>query len=168
MTVADVVRRAQTSKRTFYEHFSDKDAAMLALYETMSGQLLDQLREALQHAPAGEARIGLGVAVYLAALQSEPALVRTLLVEILHVGPAGLAVRRRVLQAFAAMLAAESRAVSDGLPEPVAMAVVGGINELILQAVEEDRVDRLGELAEPISAMFRALVAGSAEMRALG
>ena len=58
--------------------------------------------------------------------------------------------------------------MSDGLPEPVAMAVVGGINELILQAVEEDRVDRLGELAEPISAMFRALVAGSAEMRALG
>ena len=40
----------------------------------------------------------------------------------------------------------------------MAMAVVGGINELVLQAIEQDQVARLGELVAPASALLRAAV----------
>ena len=36
MTIADVVRVARVSKRTFYEHFADKEACFLALYAETS------------------------------------------------------------------------------------------------------------------------------------
>ena len=40
VTIADVVARARVSKRTFYEHFADKEACFLALYSETSDELL--------------------------------------------------------------------------------------------------------------------------------
>ena len=39
VTIADVVRHARVSKRTFYEHFADKEACFLALYAETSDEL---------------------------------------------------------------------------------------------------------------------------------
>jgi hypothetical protein len=38
------------------------------------------------------------------------------------------------------------------------MLIVGGINELTLEAFEEDRIDRLGELGGPIAEVVRGVV----------
>ncbi len=38
------------------------------------------------------------------------------------------------------------------------MALVGGINELILEAAEDDRADRLGELSAAVAALVRAFL----------
>ncbi|REM69108.1 TetR/AcrR family transcriptional regulator, partial [Mycobacterium tuberculosis] len=35
-TIADIVREAAVSRRTFYEHFSTKTECLIALYETAS------------------------------------------------------------------------------------------------------------------------------------
>ncbi|RKH63447.1 TetR/AcrR family transcriptional regulator [Corallococcus aberystwythensis] len=160
LTIADIVRHARVSKRTFYEHFEDKEACLLALYATHSARLLEEVEAAIQHAPPGELRASIGAAVYLSSLQSRPGLVRTLLVEILHVGPKGFALRRRVMRSFAELMRREfaSAGTGDALSPALAMALVGGINELILEAVEEDRVDRLSELAGPVAAFVRGLL----------
>ncbi|NOK13776.1 TetR/AcrR family transcriptional regulator [Corallococcus exercitus] len=160
VTLADIVRHARVSKRTFYEHFEDKDACLLALYAAQSARLLAEIQAAIQHAPPGEMRASIGAAVYLASLQSRPGLVRTLLVEILHVGPKGFALRRQVMRSFAELMRREFEAAGTGdtLSPALAMALVGGINELILEAVEEDRVDRLSELAGPVAAFVRGLL----------
>ncbi|RKI45897.1 TetR/AcrR family transcriptional regulator [Corallococcus sp. AB004] len=160
LTIADIVRNARVSKRTFYEHFEDKDACLLALYAAQSARLLAEIQAAIQHAPPGEMRASIGAAVYLASLQSRPGLVRTLLVEILHVGPKGVALRRQVMRGFAELMRREFDAAGTGatLSPAIAMALVGGINELILEAVEEDRVDRLSELAGPVAAFVRGLL----------
>jgi hypothetical protein len=42
----------------------------------------------------------------------------------------------------------------------VAMVIVGGINELTLEAFEEDRVDRLSELVGPIAEVVRGVLRG--------
>lgn len=154
VTVADVVRRARVSKRTFYEHFVSKEACLLALYERESARLLALIAEAIAEQPPGERRVELGTAVYLAGLQSRPALVRTLLVEILHLGRPGLELRRRVMRAFADLLSAEMRAAGMEASPSLAMAVVGGINELILEAAEADRVDHLSNLGRPIAELM--------------
>lgn len=155
VTVADVVRRARVSKRTFYEHFPSKEACLLALYESESARLLALIATAIAEQPPGDERVERGTAVYLAGLQSRPALVRTLLVEILHLGPPGLELRRRVMRAFADLLAGELRAAGLIASPALAMAIVGGVNELILEAAEADRVDHLDELRATIAELMR-------------
>jgi AcrR family transcriptional regulator len=44
-TIADIVRHARVSKRTFYEHFTDKEACLLAGYQHVSDLLMDVLRD---------------------------------------------------------------------------------------------------------------------------
>ncbi len=39
-TIADIVERAQVSKRTFYEHFSTKEACFVAAYRELSVELM--------------------------------------------------------------------------------------------------------------------------------
>src|SRR5262245_57415806 len=46
-TVARVVSRAGVSRKTFYEHFSDKEDCLLALYDTAIGYVLGRIDEAL-------------------------------------------------------------------------------------------------------------------------
>lgn len=148
VTIADVVRHARVSKRTFYDHFATKEACLLALYERESSRLLDEIESAIQSLPPGRPRIGAGAAVYLAALRSHPRVVRTMWIEILHLGSKGLAIRRRVMRRFAALLVREFEATRSPAPlsPSVAMAIVGGINELALEAFEENRLERLDEI----------------------
>src|ERR1019366_7779039 len=40
VTIADVARQARVSKRTFYEHFADKEACFIAVYATLSDIVL--------------------------------------------------------------------------------------------------------------------------------
>jgi len=44
------------------------------------------------------------------------------------------------------------------LEPPMALAVVGGIHELVLQALEQDRGHTLSELAGPAGRLLRAVV----------
>lgn len=160
LTIADVVRRARVSKRTFYEHFATKEACFLALYEAESLALIAAIEDAIRDLPRGTERITTGTAVYLAMIGSSPRHARTLLIEILHVGAAGLAIRRDVLRRFADLFVREVAGAGTGatLSPTVAMAMVGGINELILEASEEDRLDRLGELGVAIRELVESVV----------
>ena len=44
------------------------------------------------------------------------------------------------------------------LPATLALAMVGGIHELVLQAIEQECVDKLHTLAAPASALLRAAI----------
>jgi len=37
------------------------------------------------------------------------------------------------------------------------MAIVGGINEMVLECIEQDRTERLGELVGPAAELVRAV-----------
>ena len=142
------------------EHFATREDILLALYETVSSQVLDELDAAAHRVPPGEGRIEAGAIFYLTRLQQAPRVVRTLAIEILHLGTAGLAIRRRVMRRFAVFLQREITAAGRRPPIslPVAMVIVGGINELTLEALEEDRVDRLSELVAPIVEVVRGVL----------
>jgi AcrR family transcriptional regulator len=127
-TIADIVAEARVSKRTFYEHFADKEACLMALYE----QSCELLIQAIERA-AGS--VHEGVAAYLRGLRSAPAVSRTLLVEIQAAGPRALELRQAMMRRFAGMLVA---LVDHELAPDLALALVGGINELMLQKATDD------------------------------
>jgi len=159
-TIADIVRAASVSRRTFYEHFATKAVCLIALYEAASHGALKVLREALDPRRDWQEQVEQAMGAYFDCLACNPALVRTLFIEILGLGPEGLAARRRVNDEIADfMLQVINRSRKGRLPlsREMAMAVIGGINELVLNAIETGQVDRLRELAAPAVQLVRAV-----------
>lgn len=163
-TIADLVAQAHVSKRTFYEQFSSKDECLVALCETLSQRTLGIIAEGFDPNAEWIEQLSRVTHAYLASLQAEPALIRTLYIELLGIGPAGLAMRRQIQQRFADFLQMQvelSRLKETGkrrLSPEMAMAVVGGINELILHAIEQNRIGQLTELAPTAIAFVQAVL----------
>ena len=166
VTIADVVRVARVSKRTFYEHFPDKEACFLALYAETSDELIELIATTAAEAGGswGE-RIHAAASAYFERVAGEPELMRAALLEIRAAGPRGRELRREVQRRYADQLRGFSEAA--GAEEPgiraltpaLATAVVGGLNELMLDAVESGQAARMGELADAATELIRAVLA---------
>ena len=166
-TIADIVREAAVSRRTFYEHFSTKTECLIALYETASRLALQAVSEAFDPVQPWHTQVERAMAAYFDYLAQDPVLLRTLFVEILGLGMPGLVVRRRVNDEIANFIqvAINSAGCAEEpaahLTSEMAMTVVGGINELVLQAIEQDRAGDLRELVAPATRLVRAVAAES-------
>lgn len=158
LTIANIVREAAVSRRSFYEHFTTKADCLVALYEVASGQALQVLSEAVDPLQPWQTQVEHAVTAYLDFLAQDPALLKTLFVEILGLGLPGLAVRRRMNLQIARFIQLAIGGEGDALLSPeLAMTVVGGINELILEAIEHDRSAQLRELVAPATRLIRAV-----------
>lgn len=154
-TIADIVRAASVSRRTFYEHFSTKAECLIALYGAASHNALKVLREAIDPTRGWEEQLESAMRAYLGCMAANPLLMRTLFIEILHLGPEGLAARRRVNEEIADYMLAVVK--SPHVTPQIAMAVVGGIHELVLQAIEDGKVDELPQLTGTATALVKAV-----------
>jgi len=169
-TIADIVREAAVSRRTFYEHFGTKTECLIALYEAASRLALQAVSEAFDPVQPWHAQVERAITAYFDYLAQDPVLLRTLFVEILGLGMPGLAARRRVNDEIASFIQVAINTSGGGAPgqgrqahltSEMAMTVVGGINELVLQAIEQDRVGELRELVAPATRLVRAVAAES-------
>ncbi len=164
VTIADIVAAARVSKRTFYEHFDTKQACLLALCERLSTDVLTMIAAGYDPDADWVVQLQQVTRAYLGHLQARPALLRALYLELLAIGPEGLAVRRRIGQRFEMFLIMQvelSRLREPGkrpLSAALAAAVVGGINELILQAIEEGRSSDLVALSDTVTDFVQAVL----------
>jgi AcrR family transcriptional regulator len=161
-TITDIVREAGVSRRTFYEHFATKAECLIALYEASSLHTLRVLRDAIDVQAPWDAQLENALSAYLGSMAANPALVRMLFIEILGLGLEGLAARRRVNQQIADFVllvanASPARGQQALLPQ-LAMAVVGGINELVLTYIERDDASNLQELVGAAGTLVRAVI----------
>jgi AcrR family transcriptional regulator len=144
-TVAEVVRRARTSRRTFYEHFEDRDACFLALFDVVTEQLLETIAQAATGDGRWEERVDRAMAAWLGALAADPQLTRSCIQETAGVGPEGLRRMRTVDRRWAQLLVGlvdEARAHDPELrpltPE-AATVIAGGFRELVIQTLDDGR-----------------------------
>jgi AcrR family transcriptional regulator len=159
-TIADIVREASVSRRTFYEHFHDKAECLVALYEAASRNALQVLREAIDPAQDWERQAEGAIGAYLQCLASNPVLMRTLFIEILGLGPEGLEARRaihREIADFLMRLVNAGTAPDRGMSYEIATAVIGGMHELVLQAIEDGKVDELPQLTATATQLLKAV-----------
>ncbi len=97
ITAARITELAGVSSRTFYQHFEDLWACLLAAYETEAGRLCQQIEGACPDAPAG-------ISAGLGFLASDPAAARLLSAEPPpQVAPLAAA-RRDLVERLGAML----------------------------------------------------------------
>jgi AcrR family transcriptional regulator len=175
-TVADVVAGAGVSRKTFYEHFRDKEECFLAAFDAGVDLLLDAIMAAQ---PASDDPTWLGLMrararAYLHTLASQPAFARTFLLEVFAAGPRALEHRAAVLRRFARLfedLHDEARRQFPSLPpvpEPVYVAAVGAINELVSDFAREGRAGELPELEDTLLYLQVALFAGRETAADLG
>jgi AcrR family transcriptional regulator len=161
-TIIDVASAAQVSKRTFYEHFHDKEDCFIATYRELAAELMHAVVEAVGAERDWEDQLDAAVRAYLQILDERPALTRAFFLEIHAAGHKALTVRREVLVQFAELtrqLVADARKRQpqlSPLSPTMAMAIVGGINELLLLKVEKSL--RLGDLADTAVDLVRAVV----------
>ncbi|MGA5200650.1 TetR/AcrR family transcriptional regulator [Streptomyces variegatus] len=154
-TIADIVGQARVSKRSFYEMFASKEQAFLALYEAATDLGVASLRNSADAGPTSwDDLVRRLTRTFFGILQSQPALTRAHFLEIYSLGEAGLHARRRMIERYAEILRlrlTEHLANDAGgsvLTHGNLTALIGGISELALLAVEEPGVNRLPEFED--------------------
>src|SRR3954470_19880206 len=104
-----ISRAAGMSKATFYEHFANKEDAILALFDEATRVIMGRVGEATGSAPADpQARVRAGLRAFVDALSDYPAASQTLLVEIIGAGPRAMERRDAILEGFAKLIDTEN------------------------------------------------------------
>src|SRR6202035_4090531 len=83
MSVEAITARAGVSRRTFYEHFKNKEDAFLAAYDTVVHQQARSIRHAYLQETGARERLRAGIRAYLQCMAGEPEVARMCTVEVL-------------------------------------------------------------------------------------
>jgi AcrR family transcriptional regulator len=143
--IADIVRVAHTSRRTFYECFPDKESCFVELVREATTQLLDAIEASVDPAAPWEGQVDQALATYLAALAEDPAVTATISRELPALGLRGAAVQRENIERYAGLvvrLVQSTRMRSAGVREvslETAVMLVGGLNELVVHAIAHEQ-----------------------------
>lgn len=152
-TVADVVRHARTSKRTFYDHFASKEECFLELLGSDNEKLGECIAAAVDPEADWHRQIRQAVEAYVGYIESRPAITLSWIRELPSLGAAARPVQRRGLRLLSGLLVDLSaspgfrRADLPPLTAPLAVILLGGLRELTALAVEDGRPVR--EIVEP-------------------
>jgi AcrR family transcriptional regulator len=128
---------AGISRRTFYEHFKNKDEAFLAAYDAITAQLVAEVLPAVDAADGFAARVAAGLGTFLDFLASEAAFARICIVEALAAGPDAIRRRNDTMRSFADLIDRNAQELLAGKVAPglTAELIVGGIYEVVYTRV---------------------------------
>jgi AcrR family transcriptional regulator len=141
-TTAAIARHAGVSPRTFYDHFEDKLAGLLAAYDLFAQELFTRLVAALQADDDVEAIMDRTVTAYLSIWQENPQAAKAFLIEMESAGPVARRRRRDANVVFAAGIRAVHERVREHDPTlgdlsfAAFRGVVHGVRELTRDALE--------------------------------
>ena len=142
-TVADIVRRAKTSRRTFYEHFGSRDACYVELLSGANADQVRQISEAVDPSAPWQKQVRQAVEAWLSSGEARSALMLSWIRDVPALGAAARGLQRDALESFIDMVGTlgatdEFRAAGVG---PVSrrriIMLLGGLRELTAITVEE-------------------------------
>ena len=142
-TVADIVRRARTSRRTFYEHFASKEECFVALLTESNARMVRRIAASVDQRAPWPAQVRQAVEAWIACVESEPALTLSWIRDSPALGDAARRLQRDTMEAFVTMIqtlcATEQwRAAGIGpVSRQLAIMLLGGLRELTATTVED-------------------------------
>jgi AcrR family transcriptional regulator len=162
-TVADIVRRARTSRRTFYEHFDSREACFVALLTETNAEQVRRISAAVDpHAP-WRTQVRQAIEAWIRSGESRSSTMLSWIRDVPSLGDAARRLQRDVTENFIEMVGAlgdtdEFHAAGIG---PVSrqriIMLLGGLRELSAITVEEG--GRMGDITEEAVAASIALLA---------
>jgi AcrR family transcriptional regulator len=165
-TIGDITRRARVSRDTFYEQFANKEQCLLAAYDAITRELLDQMVAAGTSQPSYVEGIRDGVRAYLRFWSERPDAARVWSLDIHAAGDEALVHRERTLESFTRLFqtiterAATEQPGLPTVPDLVARAMVVAAVELTTRYIREDRVSSLPELESDVLYLWLMVFAG--------
>ncbi|BBZ36023.1 TetR/AcrR family transcriptional regulator [Mycolicibacterium confluentis] len=142
-TVADIVRHAKTSKRTFYAHFASKDDCLLELLDDDNIRTIAAIRAAVDPEADWHTQIEQAIDAYVAAIEAHPAITLAWIREFPALGQAARPVQRRGMGRFIDLLIDITSGPgfrAAGLPtvsRQTALILLGGLRELTAHTMED-------------------------------
>lgn len=142
-TVADVVRRARTSRRTFYEHFSGKEACFVALLAGANAAMIRRISESVDRRAPWSDQVRQAVETWIACAESQPALTVSWIRDVPALGEGARRLQRDVQEAFVEMIqevceTGEWRSAGAGsVSRQEIVLLLGGLRELVATTLED-------------------------------
>ncbi|VEG57815.1 TetR family transcriptional regulator [Mycolicibacterium aurum] len=142
-TVAGIVRRARTSRRTFYEHFDSREACFVALLADANADQVRQISEAVDPSAPWQKQVRQAIEAWISSGESRPALMLSWIRDVPSLGAVARELQRDAMENFIDMVGTlgatdEFRAAGVG---PVSrrriIMLLGGLRELTAITVEE-------------------------------
>jgi AcrR family transcriptional regulator len=156
-TVADIVRHARTSKRTFYEQFASKEECLIELLRRNNEDLIAGIRAAVDPEADWREQIRQAAVAYVDHIAARPAITLSWIREAPALGAAAQPLHRLAMEHLTDMLvdltdsAGFRRASLSPISRPLALILLGGLRELTALFVEDGR-DVRGILEPSITA----------------
>jgi AcrR family transcriptional regulator len=152
MNVEGITARAGVSRRTFYEHFRNKEDAFFAAYDAAVHQVIRHVRRAYLNEVTAQERLRAGIGEFLQFLAAGPELARMCIVEVLAAGPRVIARRNDAMRMFAEIIEENIHELVPSCRRPALTAetIVGGIHEAVFSRILADRIDELPGLADDL------------------
>ncbi|TDZ90262.1 TetR/AcrR family transcriptional regulator [Mycobacteroides salmoniphilum] len=144
-TIADIVRHAHTSRRTFYQYFETKQACLLALHKQASQDEIAAVAAAVDHTMPWQVQIRQATEAWIDFVDTRPALMLSWIQDIPLLGEAGAELHREGTDAFINTIQAICNSnefrVAGGSPisRTRALVLVGGIERLAAETVQRGR-----------------------------
>lgn len=142
-TVADIVRHARTSKRTFYEQFASKEECLIELLRRNNDNLIANIRGSVDPDGDWQDQVHNAVTAYVHHIAAYPAITLTWIREAPALGAVARPLHRLAMANLTDMLIDLSRspgfARADLPPvtRPLALILLGGLRELTALFVED-------------------------------
>ncbi len=169
--VTDLIARSGVSRKTFYEHFSDKEECFLAAYDMAVTMLMTGVTQAYEAEEEWVDAIRAALSAFLGFLAEHPDLTRLCIVDVHAVGERALARRDAAVRGFYYFLDAGRGDAPRALPGLTAEAVTGGMYEIVygrvLRGTAEELPRLLPELMYWAMMPFLGHEAAAAEMERL-
>jgi AcrR family transcriptional regulator len=165
-TVAEIVDRASTSQRTFYEHFANKEEALIAALDSGSAQMLGTVLPAFRRATDWQSAVRGAYEAMFAFGVEEPEYSRLGAVEMYAAGKNALQTRDTIMEGLEALLA-PGYELAPETPPIAAEAIGGAIYALIYDHVKAKGPESLPELVPMATYMTLAPFLGAEDAYAL-
>ncbi|MCF6390679.1 TetR/AcrR family transcriptional regulator [Mycobacterium sp. MBM] len=144
-TVADIVRHARTSKRTFYSEFSDKEQCFVELLRTDHERLIAAIRASADPDAHWQTQIRQAATAYVDHIGARPAITLSWIRELPALGTTVRSIQRSAMSGLTELLVelSDSPGFRNAGIAPVrrelAVILLGGLRELTALTVEDER-----------------------------
>ncbi len=160
VTIAEVAARASISQATFYSHFADKDAALIAALDSAAAQMLGVVMPAARRAPDWPCSVRAAIGALCSFGAAEPDLACLAAVESYAAGPIAIDQRDQTTEMVRSLLEPGFSLAPDTKPL-VADAVIGAVWALLYEKICTDGPRALPQVAPLASYMALAPFIGS-------
>ncbi|TEA00340.1 Bacterial regulatory protein, tetR family [Mycobacteroides salmoniphilum] len=145
ITIADIVRFAHTSRRTFYEHFESKEACLLALHRQASQDETAHTTGAVDRTAPWQTQLRQATEAWIGFVDARPAIMLSWIRDLPLLGESARRLQRDGADTFISTIqdicsSSEFRAAGGSpISRERALVLVGGMERLAAEAAHNDR-----------------------------